>query len=31
MWKELWNLIKIIAGGVASSLISAKIIEFLKK
>jgi len=31
MWKELWNLIKIVAGGVASGLITAKIIEFLKK
>ena len=31
MWKELWNLIKIVAGGVASALITAKIIEKLKK
>lgn len=31
MWKELWNLVKIVAGGVASGLITAKIIENLKK
>lgn len=31
MWKELWNLVKIVAGGVASGLITAKIVEFLKK
>ena len=31
MWKELWNLVKIVVGGVASSLITAKIIEKLKK
>jgi len=31
MWKELWNLVKIVTGGVASGLITAKIIEKLKK
>ena len=31
MWKELWNLVKIVAGGVAAGLITAKIIEKLKK
>lgn len=31
MWKELWNLIKIVGGGVVSSLITTKIIEKLKK
>lgn len=31
MWKELWNLVKIVATGVASSLIAAKIIEKTKK
>lgn len=31
MWKELWNLVKIVGGGVASGLITAKIIEKLKK
>jgi len=31
MWKELWNLVKIVAGGVASGLITAKIIEKMKK
>ena len=31
MWKELWNLVKIVAEGVVSGLITAKIIEKLKK
>lgn len=31
MRKELWNLVKIIVGGVVSGLITAKIIEKLKK
>lgn len=31
MRKELWNLVKIVVGVVASGLITAKIIENLKK
>lgn len=31
MYKELWNLIKIVASGVVSGLITAKIIEKMKK
>lgn len=31
MWKELWNLTKMVIVGVASSLISSKIIEDLQK
>jgi hypothetical protein len=31
MWKELWNLTKMVIVGVASSLISSKIVEEIKK
>lgn len=31
MYKELWNLIKIVTSGVVSGLITAKIIEKMKK
>ena len=31
MYKEFWNLIKIVVSGVVSGLITAKIIEKMKK
>ena len=31
MWKELYNLVKIVVTGIVSSVIAAKLIEKMKK